>query len=138
MNLDNRNCLIARLIIIIVGLILAVATAGLFAGGLISEAALPILFPFTAAVGAVALVLVFLAIIIPNPYESVRRCVICLGLLTFAAALLVLVLSLIASVTTIALIPVAGVIFVFFLALAFWIALIGLWQFTRCLAARCG
>ncbi len=136
MNLDNRNCLIARLIIIIVALILAVATAGLFAVGLIP--ALPTLFPFTAAIGAVALVLVFLAIVVPSPYEQVRRCVICLGLLTFVAALAVLVLSLIATVTVIALIPVVGVIFVFALALAFWITLIGLLQFTRCLAMRCG
>lgn len=135
MNLDNRNCLIARLIIVILALILAVVTAGLFAVGLIP--ALPTLFPFTAAIGAVTLALVFFAIIVPSPYESVRRCVICLGLLTFFAALAVLVLSLIATVTAIATVEVIGTIFVFVLALAFWIALIGLWQFARCLAVRC-
>lgn len=133
--MDNRNCLIARLIIIILALVLAVATAGLFAVGLIPN--LVVLFPFVAAVGAVVLVLTFLAIIVPSPYEHVRRCVLCLGTLTLVAALALIVLALIASVTAIAAVPIVGVIFVFALALAFWIALIGLWQFARCLAARC-
>ncbi len=129
-----RNCIIARLIILVAGLILAVVTAGLFALGVFPL--LPVIYPFLAALGAVILLAVFLSIVITRPYDCIRRCVLCLGIPTVIAALALIVLSLVAILAGIELLGELAALFVFLLALAFFIALIGFLQFTRCIAFR--
>lgn len=135
MDCSNKNCIIARLVILVVSIILAGIITGL-AATVIPLAALFAALPTILAIGGVIAIAVFFAAVVLRPYLSVRFCVLCLGLLSFVAAVVLVVLSLTGIIAGPILPTVGALILVFVTALAFWIAVISFVAFTNCVARR--
>ncbi len=134
MECSIKNCIITRLITALISVLLAIVTTVVFAIGLIPLVVT--VFPYTAGLGALLLLAVFISIVTISSGCSNRSCMLCLGLMAFVAALLLLVLSVVGLAIGVASSGLFATIFIFFLSLTFWMALISFVCYGRCLAFR--
>jgi len=122
-----------RLIIILVGIVLAIVTAGLLALGLIPL--ILAILPYTAVLGGLVALEVFISIVSINTCSGCN-CALCLALLAFVPAVALLVLSIIGIAIGVGTTGTLATIFFFLLAFAFWTMVIALIAYVRCLTFR--
>lgn len=133
-NYCPRLCHVSRIISILVSALLAVIGAVLFVFRLVSN--IEGVLPYAAAFGLIAVIVVFVGILATRKNSSYCHCDSCYGYMAQITGCMLFILSIIGMAAWIPLYFIAGPAFVLILGFFFWLTIISVFAYLRCLSGK--